>query len=42
LEASTTPNPIPSYYIVRDITNNKIRVHFTAAFNGYVTWVIAE
>jgi hypothetical protein len=42
LEASTTPNPIPSYYIVRDIINNKIRVHFTAPFNGYVTWVIAE
>ncbi len=42
LEASTTPNPIPSYYIVRDTLNNKIRVHFTAPFNGYVTWVIAE
>lgn len=42
LEASATPNPIPSYYIVRDIVNNKIRVHFTAPFNGYVTWVIAE
>lgn len=42
LEASSTPNPIPSYYIVRDIINNKIRVHFTAPFNGYVTWVIAE
>lgn len=42
LEASATPNPIPSYYIVRDIVNSKIRVHFTAAFNGYVTWVIAE
>lgn len=42
LEASATPNPIPSYYIVRDVINNKIRVHFTAPFNGYVTWVIAE
>ncbi|NDF98958.1 MAG: hypothetical protein EB101_08560 [Chitinophagia bacterium] len=42
LEASATPNPIPSYYIVRDTVNNKIRVHFTAPFSGYVTWVIAE
>jgi hypothetical protein len=42
LEATATPNPIPSYYIVRDILNGRIRVHFTAPFNGYVTWVIAE
>lgn len=42
LEASATPNPIPSYYIVRDINTNKIRVHFTAPYSGYVTWVIAE
>lgn len=42
LEASATPNAVPSYYIVRDILNNKIRVHFTAPYSGYVTWVIAE
>lgn len=42
LEASATPNSIPSYYIIRDLANNKVKVQFTAPYYGYVTWVIAE
>ncbi|MFM8758473.1 MAG: hypothetical protein ACKODS_02865 [Methylophilaceae bacterium] len=42
LEAGSVPMPVPNYYIFRDIINNKVTVHFTAPFTGYVTWVIIE
>lgn len=42
LEAATVPAPVPNFYIFRDIVNNKVTVHFTAPFSGYVTWVIID
>lgn len=42
LEVGSVPIPIPSYYIYRDILNNKITVHFTAPYTGYVTWVVVD
>ena len=42
LEAGTTPMPIPNFYIFRDIINNRVTIHFTAPFSGYVTWVIID
>ena len=42
LEAGSVPMSVPSYYIFRDIINNKVTVHFTAPFTGYVTWIIVE
>lgn len=40
LEASSVPMQTPNFYIFRDILNNKVTVHFTAPFTGYVTWII--
>jgi hypothetical protein len=42
LEAGTTPMPIPNFYIFRDIINNRVTVHFSAPFSGYVTWIIID
>ena len=42
LEVGSVPNPIPNYYIFRDIVNNKVTVHFTAPYTGYVTWVVVD
>lgn len=42
LEAGAAPVPIPSYYVIRDIPNSRVSVHFTAPFNGFVTWVIVD
>jgi hypothetical protein len=42
LEAGTTPMPVPNFYIFRDIINNRVTIHFTAPFSGYVTWVIID
>lgn len=42
LEVGSVPNSIPSYYIFRDINNNKVTVHFTAPYTGYVTWVVVD
>jgi hypothetical protein len=42
LEVGYVPNSIPSYYILRDIANSKVTVHFTAPYTGYVTWVVVD
>jgi hypothetical protein len=42
LEAGSTPMPIPNFYIFRDIINNRVTVHFSAPFSGYVTWIIID
>jgi hypothetical protein len=42
LEAGTTPMPIPNFYVFRDIINNRVTIHFTAPFSGYVTWIIID
>jgi hypothetical protein len=42
LEVEFVPNSIPSYYIFRDVANNKVTVHFTAPYTGYVTWVVVD
>jgi hypothetical protein len=42
MEVDTVPKPIPGYYIFRDIPNNRVAVHFTAPFTGFVTWVIID
>jgi hypothetical protein len=42
MEVDAVPRPIPNYYIYRDIPNNRVEVHFTAPFTGFVTWVIVE
>lgn len=42
LEVGTVPIPIPSYYIFRNILQNKVTVHFTAPYTGYVTWVVVD
>ena len=40
LEASSVPLQTPNFYIFRDLINNKVTVHFTAPFSGYITWII--
>ncbi len=42
LEAGSVPMTVPNYYIYRDLINNKVTVHFTAPFTGYVTWIIID
>ena len=42
LEVGSVPIPIPNYYIFRNILQNKITVHFTAPYTGYVTWVVVD
>jgi hypothetical protein len=42
MEVDAVPRPVPNYYIYRDIPNNRVEVHFTAPFTGFVTWVIVE
>lgn len=42
LEAGSVPMSVPNFYIFRDIINNKVTVHFTAPFTGYVTWIIID
>jgi len=42
LEVGSVPIPIPNYYIFRNILQNKITVHFTAPYTGYVTWVVID
>mgnify|MGYP000011404919 FL=1 len=42
MEVDAVPRPIPNYYIYRDIPNNRVEVHFTAPFTGFVTWVIVD
>lgn len=42
LEVGSVPIPIPNYYIYRNILQNKITVHFTAPYTGYVTWVVVD
>lgn len=42
MEVDAVPKPIPGYYIFRDIPNNRVAVHFTAPFTGFVTWVIID
>lgn len=42
LEVENAPRPVPSYYILRDISNNRIEVHFTAPFTGFITWVVVD
>lgn len=42
LEAGSVSTQVPSYYVYRDIPNNKVIVHFTAPYSGFVTWVIVD
>lgn len=42
LEAGSIPMPIPNFYIFRDIVGNRVTVHFSAPFSGYVTWLIID
>lgn len=42
MEVDAVPRPVPNYYIYRDIPNNRVEVHFTAPFTGFVTWVIVD
>lgn len=42
MEVDAVPRPVPNYYIYRDISNNRVEVHFTAPFTGFVTWVIVD
>jgi hypothetical protein len=42
MEVDAVPRPIPNYYIYRDIPNNRVEVHFTAPFTGFITWVIVD
>lgn len=42
LEAFRLPMSVPSYFIFRDILQNRVIVYFTAPFSGYVSWVILD
>ena len=42
MEVDNIPKPVPGYYIFRDMPNNRVEVHFTAPFTGFVTWVIID
>jgi hypothetical protein len=42
LEANAAQTSIPGYYIFRDTNNSKVKVHFSAPYSGYVSWVIVE
>ncbi len=42
METDAVPRPIPSYYILRDVSNSRVEVHFTAPYTGFVTWVVID
>lgn len=40
LEAYRVPMTIPNYFLLRDLSLNRVIVYFTAPFSGYVSWMI--